>query len=119
MSLNPVWNISRHFEIEAAYEFNQIEFSGRNQLLKAHLGRVNLTVALNNHFSTMALVQLNSLDKRWGANVKFRYNFREGQDLYLVYNQVKRSAIRTLEETQQFPDAQAITLKYTHTFVRK
>ena len=62
---------------------------------------------------------MNSLDKRWGANIKFRYNFREGQDLYLVYNQAKHSTILRLEESDQLADAQSITLKYTYTFLRR
>jgi hypothetical protein len=34
-----------------------------------------------------ALVQLNSVDDRLGVNLRLRYNFREGGDLWLVYDE--------------------------------
>ena len=66
--------------------------------------------------SVSAFVQLSSAADLITANVRFRWNFREGQDLWIVYSEVSNSdryrGIPVLART----DSRALIVKYTHTF---
>jgi len=50
----PAWNLSSHFEFSAAYQFNLIRFSERQEELNAHLARVRIDVAMDTHLSLSA-----------------------------------------------------------------
>lgn len=43
--------------------------------------------AVNNKLSTNTFVQYNSVVDIFSANVRVRYNFKEGNDLWIVLNQ--------------------------------
>ena len=63
-------------------------------------------------FSVVSFVQYNSLEERLGTNVRLRYNFREGHDLFLVYNnqtQVNQSEEDTNYQTN---NSNVLTFKY-------
>ncbi|MCZ6900026.1 MAG: DUF5916 domain-containing protein, partial [Bacteroidetes bacterium] len=117
-TINPTWNLSRHFEIGADYEFNNIDFPGRNETFNSSVGRFRLRSALNVHLSLSGLIQYNSLDKRLGANVQTRYNFSEGNDLYLVYNEINHTGNDFSELGNLIQENRSITLKYIHTFIK-
>jgi hypothetical protein len=54
------------------------------------------------------------------ANVRLRYNPREGNDFYIVYNEGRNTSLD--RETPPLPglDERALLVKYTYTFnVRK
>ena len=118
LTINPTWNLSRHFEIGADYEFNNIDFPGRNQTFNSSVGRFRLRSALNVHLSLSGLIQYNSLDKRLGANVQTRYNFSEGNDIYLVYNEINHTGDDFSELGNLIQENRSITLKYIHTFIK-
>jgi hypothetical protein len=50
------------------------------------------------------------------ANVRFRYNFREGNDLWIVYNEGMNTDRHRLTPTLPFTDSRTILVKYTYTF---
>ena len=52
-----------------------------------------------------------------GVNVRLRYNCREGNDLYIVYNETLNTD--RYRETPFLPltDTRTILVKYTYTFV--
>ena len=52
----------------------------------AHVGRLRVLPMFSTAISASALVQYNSAADRAVANVRFRYNPREGDDLYLVWS---------------------------------
>jgi len=116
-SISPTWNLSRHFEVGADYEYNRIEFSQRNETFNSNVGRFRLRSALNVHLSLSGLIQYNSLNKRLGANIQTRYNFSEGNDLYLVYREINHAG-NVSELGIPIQETQSITLKYIHTFIK-
>ncbi|MDX1388736.1 MAG: DUF5916 domain-containing protein, partial [Acidobacteriota bacterium] len=87
LSVNPAWNASRYLELSGGYEVNRLAFDGRGLDETTHLGRLRAQIALNVHLSLAALVQYNSLDQQTSVNARFRYHFREGTDLWIVYNE--------------------------------
>ena len=86
--VKPTWNVSRHLEMISEYEVNVIRFPERNQGFNAHVIRLRTRAALNTQVSLNAFVQYNSASDRFSTNIRFRYNFREGSDLWLVYQSV-------------------------------
>jgi hypothetical protein len=52
------------------------------------------------------------------ANVRVRYNFREGQDLWLVYNEGWNTDRFDQDPPLPRTDNRTLLLKYTHTFAR-
>ncbi|NIR52058.1 carbohydrate binding family 9 domain-containing protein [candidate division KSB1 bacterium] len=113
----PTWNQSRHLELSAEYEFNRLRFSQRHQSLDAHIVRWRILTALNIHFSTSGFIQYNSVENKVGVNLRFRYNFREGHDVYLVYNEALNTVRDRSAVSLPVSDSRQILFKYSYTFL--
>ena len=85
--LSPTWNASPHVEMSGTYQFNRVRFGERDQELTAHVARLRARLALNTRLSGAAFVQYNSAANGVFVNARIRYNPREGNDLYLVFNE--------------------------------
>lgn len=118
-SISPVWNPSKHFEIKINYSFNRIEFSKRDQALRADIASATILTALNTQWSLRSLVQYSKINNKVAINSGLRYNRREGNDLYLVFNQVSNTVNQDTEGIE-LPGTESwgLTLKYTYTFIR-
>ena len=116
VGFSPVWYVSPHLELAGSYLYNQIRFPDRDQRFDAHLARLRIGTALNTKVSTNAFIQFNSATNTVSANVRFRYNFREGNDLWIVYNEGINTDRHRIMPTLPFTDTRTILLKYTYTF---
>jgi hypothetical protein len=118
VGISPNWRASRHFGVGAGYSFTAVRFPDRDQAFDAHLVQVRTQAALNTKLSLNAFIQLSSVADMTSANVRVRYNFREGQDLWLVYNggwnldRYDHTPVRPLTDNRTF------LVKYTHTLGR-
>lgn len=116
--LTPTWNVSPHLELGTDYQLTHLEFDERNQKEDVHLARFRVRTALDARASANAFVQYNSTSKRLDMNVRLRYAFAEGTDLWLVYNE----GLDTERENDlagmrpPLSRARTLLLKYTHTF---
>ncbi len=118
-SAGPVWNASQHLEMEAEYSFNALRFPGRDQAYDAHILRLRTQAALDRRLSARTFVQYSNVAELVAANLRMRYNFGEGRDLWLVYNEQLNTDRDPLEPG--FPrrpqtQARALLLKFTYTF---
>ncbi len=116
--LSPIWYVSPHLELSGSYRFNRIRFPERDQRFDAHLARLRIGTALNTKVSTNAFIQLNSATHTVSANVRFRYNVREGDDLWIVYNEGMNTDRDRLTPTLPLTDTRTVLVKYTYTFSR-
>lgn len=115
--VNPLWNVSKYLTLGLRFEYNQIDFDLTDESIQAGVASINLTTALNIHLSLRSFIQYNSLEERLNSNIRMRYNFREGHDVFLVYN--NQSNLNTNNgETNSLPESNAITLKYIYTLVK-
>jgi len=114
--VSPKWVASRFLEISGGYEFNRIAFPDRDQAFTAHVGRVRVQAALNTRLSAAAFVQINSAAEAGIANVRLRYNPREGTDLYLVFNEGFNTDRLGASPALPFTSQRALLAKYTYTF---
>jgi hypothetical protein len=113
---SPILNLSASLQLSGAYEFNIINFPDRDQSLQSHIARVSVLYMYSTKLSASAFVQLNNANEVFIGNFRLRYNPREGNDFYLVFNEY-----RGFMETETFPEKppyynRAVMLKYTHTF---
>ncbi len=117
VSLSPRYKVSPHVNLEGFYQFNKGEFSERNQSFNSHLARIKLEYLMNTKFSASAFLQYNSLDEIFVPNARIRYNPKEGNDLYIVFNDLLNS--NRQRELPHLPvsDSRVVVVKYTYTFV--
>jgi hypothetical protein len=116
LTSNVTWPASRHLEVVGGGEWNRIRFPDRNQAVDSRLLRLTLRGAVDTRLSIDAFGQYNSLTGQLTGNTRFRYNFREGQDLWLVWNEglnLERDPLAV--PRLPFADARTLTLKYSHT----
>ena len=117
VTVGPTWNASRFFELGGEYQYADLDFADRNLNLRTHLLRLKVRAASNNHMSLSAFVQYNSVAEVLEGNMRFRYNFTDGQDLWIVYNEglnTQRTS-HGLEPDLPLSDGRTIIFKYTHT----
>ena len=116
LGVEPTWNASRYLELSTEYSLNVVRFPDRDQAFDAHIVRLRVQGALNTQFTANAFVQYSSVGDLLSANLRLRYNFREGNDLWLVYNHGLNTG--RLRSDLELPATQArsAVFKYTHTF---
>ena len=67
-------------------------------------------------FSAAAFLQVDPGTDTLSANVRFRYNPREGVDLYLVYNEGWNTRRNLFLPAPPWSRGRTVMLKYTYTF---
>ncbi len=118
VGVSPTWNVSRYLELSAGYDVNRLEFSDRDVATTTHLGRLRVDVALDTHLSLSTFVQYNSVVDQTTINARFRYHFREGTDLWIVYNEgFNLESANGLDPRLPLSAGRTIMIKYSHTFV--
>ena len=115
-SLTPIWNVSRNLELGADYQIAWATFPDRNQAFTVHVPRIRIQAALDTKLSASAFVQYNSAADLVTPNVRIRYNFREGNDLWLVYNEGMNTDRDVADPRLPLTDTRTVLLKYTYTF---
>ncbi len=116
LGARPVWYVSKYLELGGSYTFNHIDFPERGAAFDVHVARLRIKTALNTKLSTNAFLQYNSVTRSVSTNVRFRYNFREGNDLWIVYNESLNTERHRVLPMLPITDNRTFLLKYTHTF---
>jgi hypothetical protein len=113
----PTWNASRHVELGADYQWTRLRFDDRGQAADLHLARVRIRSALDSRASGNAFVQYNSTTDRLDFNLRLRYNFAEGRDLWLVYDEGLATERPLGPGDARLPRSltRTFVVKYTHT----
>jgi hypothetical protein len=115
--VSPTWNPSPHLELGGTYQANLVRFPDRDQRFVAHVARSRVRVALNKKVSTNAFLQYNSAASLATADVRFRYNFGQGNDLWIVYTEGFNLDRRRTTPVLPRTDARSVLVKYTYTFI--
>jgi hypothetical protein len=116
LGFTPTWSISADLELSGFYQFNRVSFSDRGQEFTAHIGRLRLSWMLSIATSFSAFVQYNSAADAVIANVRFRYNPREGNDLYIVYDEGFNTDRLHHDPIPPVTGNRTVLLKYKYTF---
>jgi hypothetical protein len=116
LTLGPSWDPSAHLNLEASYRLDRVVLSGRDERFTAHLARLRAQVMLSTETSAVGFVQYSSADNAVIANLRFRFNPREGNDLYIVWNEALVTDRASFDPVRPLSDARTILVKYSHTF---
>ena len=116
VNLGPHWNISQSLQLKAEYNFDRLRFSDRGQKFDGHVLRLRSLLMFSTKLSASAFVQFSNSDNLIVANFRLRYNPREGNDFYVVYNEGRNTSLdRELPHLPSLSD-RTVLLKYTYTF---
>ncbi len=113
---SPTWVVSKHLTLSGTYELNRIAFPDRDQSFTAHVGRLRVRAALDTRWSLASFLQVNSAADAGLANLRLRYNPREGSDLYLVVNWGFNTDRLRASTGRPLTNQRAVLAKYTYTF---
>ncbi|MCX6262260.1 MAG: hypothetical protein NTY95_15760, partial [Bacteroidia bacterium] len=115
----PNFNLSSSLQLSAGYEFNAIRFPERetNNSLNIHSLNMKALYMLSTKLSASLFVQYVNTEDELITNFRLRYNPREGNDFYLVFNDFRGISDRYfIPERPKFFN-KTIMVKYTHTFI--
>jgi hypothetical protein len=110
----PTFILSKYLTLSGFYQYNRIGFPDI-PVYMSHVGRFKISTSLNVKYSLNAFVQYNSVSELSFLNVRFRYNPKDGNDLYLVYNETLNHKGK-YDPGLPFSDFRSVTLKYIYTF---
>jgi hypothetical protein len=116
LAFGPIWDPSAHLNLAATYRIDRVEFAQRDQRLTAHLARLRAQVMVSTTASAVGFVQYSSADHAVIANLRIRYNPREGNDLYLVWNESLVTDRMSFDPVRPLSTERTIVVKYSHTF---
>jgi hypothetical protein len=98
------------------YEHNFLSFNKRNQSFNGGVAGFKALVMFTTTTSISTFIQYNSAEKAVITNFRFRYNPREGNDFYIVFNE-GRNTYRNIENPRlPLFNNRSVLLKYTYTF---
>jgi len=113
---SPGWNVSPSLRLNGTYELNKVDFPIRNQQFTTQIARIRALLMFSTKFSISSFVQFNSLEKVYLGNIRLRYNPREGNDLFIVFNS-DLNIERSLENPMlPISNQGSILIKYSYTF---
>lgn len=113
------WAVSSRLNIGAFYNYNRIyrtEWNSDN-IINVHLARLKFLYTLNTKLSLNGFLQATSDANVGLGNIRFRYNPKEGVDLFLVYNNETDLNLDFSQENfkRRVPE-QVVIAKFTYTF---
>jgi hypothetical protein len=113
--VTPTYVISKYVTLSGFYQYNYISFANTATYV-AHVARLKVATSLNVKLSTSAFLQVNSLSRLSAVNFRIRYNPKDGNDFFLVYNETMNNKGNEVDPYLPFSDYRALILKYIHTF---
>ncbi len=116
LGAEPSWNIGSSLQLGLKYEYNYLNFKERNQSFSGGIAGFKALVMFTTKISISTFIQYNTAENTMISNLRFRYNPREGNDLYIVFNE-GRNTYRDIENPRlPLYNNRSILLKYTYTF---
>jgi len=116
LRLQPTWNMSKHFELGGSYNFDHVTVSKRDVSMTNHIVGIKAMYMLNTRFSVISFIQYNTAVHEIITNLRLRYNPREGNDLYLVFNEGRNTDLDREMPNLPVYNSRAVMVKYTYTF---
>jgi hypothetical protein len=111
------FRISPNINFGLSYGYSQVDITDRDQHFISHLVRLKSELTFTTKLSLLMSFQYSSSDKLGVNSIRFRYNPREGNDLYLVFNGDYNSNLTREYPKLPFMNRNIFTIKYTNTFI--
>lgn len=115
-SLSISWSLSPKFKLQPFYELNRVAFPNRDDFYTAHVGRLRVKYYFNNELSVSTFAQYSNASGSFISNFRLRYNPKEGNDLYIVYNEGLNTDRHSYTPSRPLSNSRTVMIKYTYTF---
>lgn len=117
ITTEPTLNLSSSLQFSGSYGYNRISFDSRDQLFTSHIARLKVLYMYNTKLSVSSFIQYNSVNRMMIGNLRLRYNPKEGNDFFLVYNETHPGSNYSFGDAASVPFLnRMILLKYAYTF---
>jgi hypothetical protein len=116
LRIMPNWSVLADLNLSGQYEYSRVKFPERGQELIAHLVQLRILATLSTKFSILTYVQYNGAEDLAIGNIRIRYNPREGNDLYVVFNELLNTDREGKIPYPPQSGARALLIKYSYTF---
>ena len=114
--IEPSWNVGSSLQLGLEYEHNFLSFRSRNQSFSGGVAGFKTLVMFTTKTSISTFIQYNTAENAVITNFRFRYNPREGNDFYIVFNE-GRNTYKDIENPRlPLFSNRSVLLKYTYTF---
>ena len=113
----PQYKLGTDFDLGLTYYFDYVNFPERDMGFTNHILGVRGLMTLTTKTSLASFIQYNTAINRVITNVRFRYNPREGNDFWIVYDEGLNTNLHRETPELPFSTGRTILLKYTYTFV--
>lgn len=112
---------NKHFNANIEYQYDHIKFpdtysDNGDGTFESNLVRLSASYYFTSKVSFKILSQYDHLSHGVSSNIRFRYNPREGTDLYVVFNQGLNTDRTRLDPHLPVVDKQAVIVKFVKTF---
>lgn len=112
----PGIKLGTDFDIGLFYRIDRVKFPERLMEFTNHIVRLNGLMTLTTKTSLSTFIQYNTAIDGVIGNIRFRYNPREGNDFYLVYDEMLNTSRKRSEPAMPSSAGRTVLLKYTYTF---
>jgi hypothetical protein len=116
LNVSPTWYPSAHLNLETSYRLDHVDFSERGESFTTHVARLRSQVMVSTTISAVGFVQYTSAQNSVIANLRLRFNPREGNDLYIVWNEVLATDRESFDPVPPLSRERTLLIKYSHTF---
>lgn len=113
---NPKAKIGASFDLGLTYSLDYVDFSSRSIDFTNHIVGIKGLMTLTTSTSLAAFVQYNTAINKVITNIRFRFNPREGNDFYIVYDEGLNTGLEREDPELLRSTGRTILLKYTYTF---
>jgi len=113
---NPQLNIGTSFDLGLTYYLDYVTFPSGSMSFTNHIPGLKGLMTLTTKTSLSAFIQYNTAVDKVVTNLRFRYNPREGNDFYIVYDEGLNTHTRREIPTLPYSSGRTVLLKYTYTF---
>ena len=115
--LSAAFKFGAFLNLAPSLEYDIIKFPSRNQNFTGKVASLMAIIMFSNKVFLSALAQYSNVSHSILTNLRFRYNPKEGHDLYIVFNEG-----RNIELNREVPALSpvansGILVKYTYTFI--
>ena len=111
------FRISSNINLGLGYQYSQVDIRDRDQHFRSHIASFKSEFTFTTKLSLLMFFQYSSNDKFGVNNIRFRYNPREGNDFYLVYNGNYNTHLSRVNPELPFMNKTLLSVKYTYTFI--
>jgi hypothetical protein len=88
--------VTPQISTEAGISRNEVDLPAGD--FTATVGSLRLDYAISPDMGLRSVTQYNSLTEQWSSSARFRYTYRPGSDLYVVYDNVRRDGALGLDD---------------------